>query len=70
MMREAVAGGWQFWACCAAVCRDGLPCGRPAAISPVTGGAALSVSRREKQHQGSRAPGCPGPARAAKGRTL
>ena len=34
MMRAAVTGGWQFWSCCAAVCRDGVPCGRPAAIWP------------------------------------
>ena len=50
MMREAVAGGWQFWACCAAVCRDGLPCGRPAAImAGRPGAAALSVSRRAQR---------------------
>ena len=34
MMPAAVAGGWQFWACCRVVCRDGVPCGRPAAAWP------------------------------------
>ena len=36
MMRAAVTGGWQFWSCCGAVCRDGVPCGRPAAIWPAS----------------------------------
>ena len=57
-VRAAIPGSWQFWSCCAIVCRDGLPCGRPAALWP--GGWArrrcLSHGGRDVRYPAGRNP--------------
>ena len=56
---------WHYQICCAVVCRDGVPCGRPAALWPARGARrrCLSHGGRDGDIKAGRKPlggGAPG----------